>query len=47
VTGRVRANTRSGKDLDAPYPHVFSFRDGEVIRDENHHDTALWAALLG
>jgi uncharacterized protein len=47
VTGRVRARTRSGRDLDAPYAHVFSFRDGKVSRNDNFHDTALWAAVLG
>src|SRR5581483_6925603 len=35
VTGRVRARTRSGRDLDAPYAHVFSFRDGKVCRNDN------------
>jgi uncharacterized protein len=47
VTGRVRARTRSGSDLDAPYAHVFTFRDGKLIRNDNHHDTALWASALG
>jgi uncharacterized protein len=46
VTGRVVARTRSGRDLDAPYAHVFSFRDGKVSRNDNFHDTALWAAAL-
>jgi ketosteroid isomerase-like protein len=46
VTGRVRARTRSGRDLDAPYAHVFSFRDGRVSRNDNFHDTAVWANAL-
>ena len=46
VTGRVRARTRSGTDLDAPYAHVFSFRDGKVRRNDNFHDTAMWVAAL-
>ena len=46
VTGRVVARTRSGRDLDAPYAHVFAFRDGKVARNDNFHDTALWAAAL-
>jgi uncharacterized protein len=46
VTGRVAARSRSGHDLDAPYAHVFSFRDGKVARNDNFHDTALWAAAL-
>lgn len=47
VTGRVVARTHSGRDLDAPYAHVFSFRGGKVSRNDNFHDTALWAAALG
>jgi uncharacterized protein len=46
VTGRVVARTLSARDLDAPYAHVFSFRDGKVSRNDNFHDTALWAAAL-
>jgi uncharacterized protein len=46
VTGRVVARTRSGRDLDAPYAHVFSFSNGKVTRNDNFHDTALWAAAL-
>jgi ketosteroid isomerase-like protein len=47
VTGRVVAHTRTGRKLDAPYAHVFSFRDGKVSRNDNFHDTALWATALG
>jgi uncharacterized protein len=46
VTGRVVAKTRAGRGLNAPYAHVFSFRDGKVSRNENHHDTALWSEAL-
>jgi len=46
VTGRVVARTNSGRDLDAPYAHVFSFRDGKVVRNDNFHDTALWLEAL-
>jgi ketosteroid isomerase-like protein len=46
VTGRLFARTHSGRNLDAPFAHVFSLRDGKVCRNENHHDTALWAAAL-
>ena len=35
-----------GGELDAPYAHVSSFSDGRVIRNDNFHDTALWAAAL-
>jgi ketosteroid isomerase-like protein len=46
VTGRVVARTLTGRNLDAPYAHVFSFEDGKVVRNDNFHDTALWAAAL-
>jgi ketosteroid isomerase-like protein len=46
VTGQVLARTRTGRDLDAPYAHVFSFRDGKVSRNDNFHDTALWVQAL-
>ena len=46
VTGHVLARTRSGRDLDAPYAHVFSFREGRVARNDNFHDTALWLQAL-
>jgi ketosteroid isomerase-like protein len=46
VTGRVVARTHADRKLDAPYAHVFSFRDGKVSRNDNFHDTALWAAAL-
>jgi ketosteroid isomerase-like protein len=46
VTGRVVARTRTGRKLDAPYAHVFTFRDGKVCRNDNFHDTALWVAAL-
>jgi ketosteroid isomerase-like protein len=46
VTDRVVALTRSGRELDAPFAHVFSLRDGQVIRNDNFHDTALWVQAL-
>jgi uncharacterized protein len=46
VTGRVVARTLDGRKLDAPYAHVFSFRDGKVSRNDNFHDTALWVTAL-
>ena len=46
VTGRVLADTKNGRKLDAPYAHVFSFSKGKVTRNDNFHDTALWAMAL-
>jgi ketosteroid isomerase-like protein len=41
------ARTLSGRDLDAPYAHVFSLSDGKVTRNDIFNDTALWLAALG
>ena len=46
VTGRIRARTHSGHDLNAPYAHVFTVKGGKVSRTDNSHDTALWQAAL-
>ena len=46
VTGRVAAVTRTGSKLDSPFAHVFTVRAGKVVRNDNHHDTALWSAAL-
>jgi ketosteroid isomerase-like protein len=46
VPGRMVARSKTGHDLNAPDAHVFSFRDGEISRTDNFHDTALWAAAL-
>ena len=46
VTGRVMAKTTNGRELNAPYAHVFSFTDGKVSRNDNFHDTAVWATAL-
>ena len=45
-TGHVVARTHSGRELVAPYAHVFTFRDGRVVRNDNHHDTAIWLQVL-
>jgi uncharacterized protein len=46
VTGRIVARTQTGRDLDAPYAHVFTVRDGKVTRNEIFNDTALWVSAL-
>jgi uncharacterized protein len=46
VTGRVKATSKAGRPLDAPFAHVFTLRDGLVVRMENYHDTALWLESL-
>jgi ketosteroid isomerase-like protein len=46
VTGRCVATTLDGSVLDAPYAHVFSFRDGLVARNDNFHDSGVWMQVL-
>lgn len=46
VTGRVVARSKGGQLLSAPFAHVFTVRDGRVIRTDNFHDTALWLTAL-
>jgi ketosteroid isomerase-like protein len=48
VRGRVKATAReTGTTMDAPYVHVFTVRDGRIVKLTNHHDTALWRDTLG
>ncbi len=37
----------TGKELNAPTAHVWTFRNGKAIRFEAFHDAAKWAAALG
>jgi uncharacterized protein len=46
VTGRIVARAKNGRDLDAPYAHVFTVRDGKVTRNDLFNDTALWVSAL-
>src|SRR3954454_7395939 len=41
VSGRIVARTTGGKDLNAPFAHVFTVRDGRVTRNDLFNDTAL------
>jgi ketosteroid isomerase-like protein len=42
-TGRAKG---TGKALDVPYVHVWSFRDGQAIRFRQFLDTAGWVDAL-
>ncbi len=47
VRGRVRAAAKgSGRSMDAPFVHIFTVKDGKLLRLTNHHDTAVWAETL-
>jgi ketosteroid isomerase-like protein len=46
--GHVKATAKAtGTSMDAPYVHIFSLRNGKVVRLTNHHDTAIWRQTLG
>jgi uncharacterized protein len=46
ATGRVVARLKNGQELDAPFAHVFTVKDGKVTRNEVHNDTARWLEVL-
>lgn len=47
VLGRYRGTMKAGGDtLDAPYCHVYRFRDGKAVMFQQYTDTAQWARLL-
>jgi ketosteroid isomerase-like protein len=37
----------TGNELDAPTAHIWTLRDGKIIRFEGYHDTAKWQDALG
>ena len=43
-TGRAK---ETGRPLDVPYAHVWTFRDGRAVRFRQFLDTAGWNAALG
>jgi hypothetical protein len=47
VLGRYRGIAKgTGKELDVPYVHVWSFRDGKAVRFRQFLDTAGWNEAL-
>ena len=47
VLGRYRGRAKgTGKELDVPYVHVWSFRDGRAWRFRQYLDTAGWNDAL-
>ena len=48
VTGRYGGTAKAGgATLDAPFCHVYRFRDGKAITFQQFTDTAQWAGLMG
>ena len=46
--GRYRGTVKStGKAVDAPFAHVWRFRDGKVIGFQQYTDTKQWADAFG
>jgi uncharacterized protein len=47
VRGVVRAVAKdTGRAMNAPYVHVFTFANGKLTRYTDHQDTAMWAEAL-
>jgi ketosteroid isomerase-like protein len=47
VLGRYRGHAKAtGKPLDVPFAHVWSFRDGKAVRFRQFLDTAGWVDAL-
>ena len=42
--GRSKA---TGRELNAPTAHVWTFRNGKAIRFQAYHDPSKWANALG
>ena len=48
VLGRYRARAKeTGRVLDVPYAHLWTFRDGKAVRFRQFLDTAGWRSALG
>lgn len=47
VLGRYGGTMKtSGVELDAPFCHVYRFRDGKAVAFQQYTDTAQWAQLM-
>lgn len=47
VLGRYRGTMKNGgASLDAPFCHVYGFRDGRVATFQQYTDTAQWTRLM-
>jgi uncharacterized protein len=48
VLGRYGGTMKSsGAKLDAPFAHVYRFRDGKIVAFQQYTDSAQWARLMG
>ena len=46
VLGRYGGTPKAGGELDAPFCHVYRFRDGKAVTFQQFTDTAQWARLM-
>jgi uncharacterized protein len=46
VLGRYGGTMKKGGRLDAPYCHVYRFRDGKIVSFQQYTDTAQWSKLM-
>ncbi len=42
VVGRFRGRSKTGAMLDAPFAHVWTMRNGKVVRFHNYVDASAW-----
>ncbi len=47
VEGRYVAEHRSGDSLDSQFCHIWTLRDGKVVRFQQYTDTAQFEAVMG
>ena len=48
VIGRYGGTMKAGgAKLDAPFCHVYRFRDGKVVSFQQYTDTEQWTRLMG
>ena len=47
VIGRYGGSVKAGRaNLDAPFCHVYGFRDGKIVSFQQYTDTAQWSRLM-
>jgi ketosteroid isomerase-like protein len=46
VLGRYGGMTKIGGKLDAPFCHVYQFKDGKIVLFQQFTDTAQWTRLM-
>lgn len=47
VVGRFRGRSKAGQDLDAPFAHVWTMRNGKAVHFSNHPEATSWARGWG